>query len=1064
MGNDLSTKAVGGGYVTLDDLFFAYRKAKADAYFERELGLHLEFLEYERNLEEQLGSLFKRILAGDWMEDKDILGSCVFIPKGIKDPPPSAENEFGKTIFTNSLRAWNEQFLVDAKNRDRPEAEFRPIALPSIDWLVISALWIGKAGHKFDAALSDSVYGTRLRRLKSGAYNDHALGCFAPYAPAYKEWRECGIRTIDQQLDEKRPVIALTADLRSFYHSIDCSFILTQTFQDLIAKRFREMALENPLDPPEELSEQDWRFTAQMVLSMQSWTAKHHKSFSNKDNLGVPIGPSASRIIANLSLLAFDQFIADDVQPLYYGRYVDDIFLVMRMAPQIRNAGDIWQRMQKLSENSGSGCVLSPDKEAGSKSENVWRIALNYDLDSSGLPKSKLRFAGAKQKAFFLEGLEGKALLNTIKRQIRLSSSEWRQLPEVPKLDEDIHADCLIADANATEPADNLRKADQISIRRLRFALHLRDIEAIATDLEPADWERVRKRLFEFAHSHLTAPRSLFTYAPYLQRIFALGVKAGAWVEAKEFAKEINKSLDSVAPAAKKQTGQLISCRREMNRKLFGTLCCSIPHTLFTKSDLPDELKSLVTYLASNAKKQRQIAYVDLIKEAKQLLLSDLSSQPLRDRLLHRDPLDVGPVQLISLPEKFRETRKVDTLQEFLGRLDKGPQKRAIPPGMVFPTRPITPAEISFRCSDLLNPSGAEQLSRFVQAIRGTQFGGVDPKDDELWRSWQSPATGNDRPPTPEIWIPSTRPEEESVKVCLPCLMVNEKSWIASVSQSPDPDLQRYTRLTRIINDVVRLPLHERPDYIVLPELSVKSRWFGRFAYKLEKSGISLIAGIEYEHSPREGIGPNEVINAVRVSLVTDYPGYRTHLVFSQNKETPALHEESELLRTSGKVLAKGNHSGKKIIRHGVFQFGILICSELTNIEHRKLFRGTVDALFVPQWNKDIDGFAPLVESTAVDLHLFVVQCNNRRYGDCRIRAPYKELWERDVVRIKGGIHDYFSTGLIRFHALRRFQSCHRSPAAPFKPVPDGFQIHESRRALPFGDRPSSDQIRQYET
>ena len=1054
MGDETFTEGFSANYVSIDDLFFAYRKAKADSFFERELGLHLEFLEYEERLEQNLDDLLKRLRGGDWMQDQDVLGNCVFIPKGIKEPSPSKNDGFGKTVFTNSLRAWNEQFQFDINATHLPEAEFRPIAKPSIEWLVISALWIGKAGHKLDACLSVSVYGSRLRRIKSGAYNDQALGCFAPYAPAYKEWREHGIRVIEQELDEGYPVVALTADLRSFYHSINPSFVLTTTFKELIAKCLRALALENPLAPPEELSEEDWKFTTQIVASMQNWTAKHYRSFSEKKDLGVPIGPSASRIIANLSLLAFDKLIEEDVQPLYYGRYVDDLFLVMRMAPQMRNGNDVWQRMQKLSANSDSGCVLSPAKEPGSQAEKVWRITLNYDLDGdSGLPKSNLRFAGAKQKVFFLEGLEGKALLNTIKRQIRLSSSEWRRLPEVPQLDEGIHADCLIAVANVAEPADNLRKADQISIRRLRFALHLRDIEALATDLEPADWEPVRKSLFEFARSHLTAPRSLFTYAPYLQRIFALGVKAGAWDAAKEFVEEINKSLDSVAQAATKKTRQLKSCRGELNRKLFGTLCCSIPHALFTGSDLPDGLKSLFAYLASHARHHRKIASGDLIKHAKQLLLSDLSYQPLRDRLLHRDPMDIGPVRPIGLPQMFREARKVKTLQDFLLRLDKGAHKRAIPPGMLFPTRPITPAEISFRCSDLLNPGGAEELSSFVQAIRGNQFGGVDPKDDELWRYWRSVAADDRQHQGPEIWIPSTRPKEEAVKVCLPCLMVNDESWIASVAQRPDPDLYRYTRLTRIINEVVRLPLHERPDYIVLPELSVKSRWFGRFAYKLEKSGISLIAGIEYEHSPREGIGPNEVINAVRVSLVTDYPGYRTHLVFSQNKETPALHEESELLRVSGKELVKGNHSGKKIIRHGVFQFGILICSELTNIEHRKLFRGTVDALFVPQWNKDIEGFAPLVESSSVDLHLFVVQCNNRRYGDCRIRAPYKELWERDVVRIKGGIHDYFSTGLIHFQELRRFQSCHRSPKSPFKPVPDGFRIHCSRSDLPLGEK-----------
>ena len=73
----------------------------------------------------------------------------------------------------------------------------------------------------------------------------------------------------------------------------------------------------------------------------------------------------------------------------------------------------------------------------------------------------------------------------------------------------------------------------------------------------------------------------------------------------------------------------------------------------------------------------------------------------------------------------------------------------------------------------------------------------------------------------------------------------------------------------------------------------------------------------------------------------------------------------------------------------------------------------------------------------------------NRLYGDSRIRAPYKDSWKRDIVRVKGGEHDYFVIGEIDVPALRRFQSHHRSPDKPYKPVPDGFKIAGIRRVLP---------------
>ena len=101
---------------------------------------------------------------------------------------------------------------------------------------------------------------------------------------------------------------------------------------------------------------------------------------------------------------------------------------------------------------------------------------------------------------------------------------------------------------------------------------------------------------------------------------------------------------------------------------------------------------------------------------------------------------------------------------------------------------------------------------------------------------------------------------------------------------------------------------------------------------------------------------------------------------------------------------------------------------------------------FVPEWNQDIETFNPLVESAALDIHAFIIQCNDRDYGDSRIRAPFKEAWKRDVLRTKGGMTDYFVSAELSVKALRQFQDNHRSPSHTFKPVPDGFVLSSSRK------------------
>lgn len=56
-------------------------------------------------------------------------------------------------------------------------------------------------------------------------------------------------------------------------------------------------------------------------------------------------------------------------------------------------------------------------------------------------------------------------------------------------------------------------------------------------------------------------------------------------------------------------------------------------------------------------------------------------------------------------------------------------------------------------------------------------------------------------------------------------------------------------------------------------------------------------------------------------------------------------------------------------------------------------------------------------------------------------------------MRINHDITDYCVIGEIDVQALRQFQSSHRSPAKPFKPVPDGFEIDFSRKVLPAGEK-----------
>jgi len=137
---------------------------------------------------------------------------------------------------------------------------------------------------------------------------------------------------------------------------------------------------------------------------------------------------------------------------------------------------------------------------------------------------------------------------------------------------------------------------------------------------------------------------------------------------------------------------------------------------------------------------------------------------------------------------------------------------------------------------------------------------------------------------------------------------------------------------------------------------------------------------------------------------------------------------------------------------HNGMHFGVMVCSELQNSSDRIKFQGDVDALMVLSWNQDLDTFAALIESTALDLHAYTILVNNRIYGDSRVRTPAKQSFLRDLARVRGGDNDFVIATTLNIDSLRTFQS--RAKRWPqegdeFKPVPEGFRLAETRKKLP---------------
>lgn len=1013
--------------ITLQDLGLAYRKAKVDLFYSSSVPL-LALAAYEEDLLDNLTRLLDLINGEDesWVTTPAFIGTWTLAPKAIKmdDWEDYGKDHVNGLIFASPADEWRHicNLLSKAGDQKKPEAEFRVMAKCSIDFHVLSTLWIMRVGTKFDKKLTDSAYGNRLRRTKEGNFSEFSLGSFKPYLKPFRNWRDQGIETMRTALDANKQIIALTADITSFYHELNIGFMGTDDF------------IESVMEV--ELDDEEQKLHRLFIQAVEAWAE------STPLKKGLPVGLPASAVVANIALIKLDRIIEQEVVPLYYGRYVDDILLIMENGGRFHSTASLWKWLFDRSDQTLSWV---PEEETKQIRFTPPYLTVNQQ-------PSRIHFSNRKNKVFMLAGEPGKRLVDSIAHEIHERASEWRAMPRLPFSAEHVGTSLLAATQQDGEIADNLRKAEALTMRRAGFAIKLRDFEAYERDLHPSDWAAHRLAFLDAVIEHVLVLPKFFDLASYLPRIIRLATACEDFASLRKILDAIETLCTQVRedctitlkafPTKRKRPGSerlLARWEGELFTTIHENIAAAFPPKLSQKGKR-EWAVHMDNYIPNVQRFNVMLDWIQLenFQEQQQRLFShDLAHIPFRFAGLRR-----GFVSKRGIPAKkacaaCAEAKNIlpENIVDGCEILAKWTKSKGLPYGLLFATRPFNVPELCLLNRDFYALPNPDELNKIIVAIRGFKLEAMLPQvNDGLLR------------------IPTEAKDDASSQKCAIAVSswkTSMRSWAASVCRMRDPDVTRYTRLCRLLDDVITNPQKSR--YFILPELALPAPWFMRVARKLQGRGISLITGIEYLHNRKK----STVQNQVWAALSYDGLGFPSTLIIRQDKQQAALHEEHQLYDLAGLALKSKrpfDDDCPTIIQHGELCFAMLICSELTNIQYRAALRGKIDALFVPEWNQDTESFNTLVESAALDVHAYIIQCNDRQYGDSRIRTPYKDRWKRDVLRVKGGVNDYCVIGEIDVQALRRFQSNFRSPDSPFKPVPDGFEIDFSRKALPAGE------------
>jgi len=1057
--------------LTVEDLLIAYRKAKADCFFEDTFPTAIKFTEYEQNLLKNITTLLKKLQDNNGFEtDQNLIGDFRLLPKKLSVENKSGEPVNGHVHFSDPTRAAKHLF-----NNFEINPEFRIVGDFPVESHIISALWINMVGHKFDAKLNNCCYGARLKRISDDVLNTdgsekpfhiRAIGSFTPYFQPYKKWRGDGLKAMRDELEKDHHIIAVSLDLKAYYHLIDPLALTSEALRSTL----------NVILTDEEIA-----FTAQLATFLKLWSngaSEFSKQIANRRNTingGLVIGLTASRIISNVLLHRWDKLIMEKLAPIHYGRYVDDMFLVLRDSGTVTNNHDF---MMLLEERLGQNFIGPVDTD-----KKIWQIQQGQQIQG----ETTIQLQSDKQKLFVLQGKTGIDLLDSIEKEIHELSSEHRLMPSPDQLEDSMAAKVLSAAGSVAENADTLRRADGLTIRRLGWSLQLRHVETLARDLPPHEWKKQREEFYQFAYNHIIRADNLFAHFSYLPRLLGFAISMNEWQHAEKIVHKAHQSLDMLAgfvTSGKEVTinGCKTKARNNLWRYVKGTLDWLFvdaatryysPDKLFSGQHSKNEERLSELFFGNIAASltsfknllNLRFNVAEFYSKAPLVALADLANEPYKQILNNksvknifekRDNKKETALFLSMSNSSIIDTKAfmaflVSTRKRRLSNVKKVNRKNESYFPYFFPTRPLTPAEISElapECVGLLpandkalNDKPAVIWAKYTQALRGVWT------QPTLLASEQHNSREISEVNEPEkIYIGTDK--KQKIVVALTNIRMDEDDWAAMACNKSNLSRIRYQRISKLVN--ATLKLSPKPDYVIFPELSIPLRWVNSIAERLGEAGISIIAGTEYRH-----VDEHRLVSEAVLVLSDNRLGYPTFVKIWQPKLEPAVGEDKLLLSKYGKIWAfsslRAKHRKPVYIHNGV-NFGVMICSELQNSKARINFQGLVDALMVLSCNQDLDTFSSLIESTALDVHAYTILVNNRKYGDSRVRSPAKESFMRDIARVKGGDNDFVVAATLDIDSLRAFQSRAKrwtEKGDKFKPVPEGFILATNRKKLP---------------
>lgn len=1052
--------------LNLRDIKIAYKKLKASVYFDKtQLPLRDEIVAFESaeafNYEEKLDELFWYLSGkNDNAWEKyiaDIIGKihALVFPKKLYD----WDKDEGSPIIFNT----------DSEPVTLEKAQYF-IDMPVIGH-ILGVLWVLSIGLVLDdrrdldnMRMYEHSYGNRLcKTLINEKYGDitYSPNLFELYFSQYESWRDKALECAKNRLDNKQDALILALDFKSFYYSVD----------------IQETEYNKVLEYVE--NHQPWhnRVHEFVYAVLETYSDIVRKMSTDKElqieeRIILPIGFLPSNILSNWLLTPFDDAIITRWNPVYYGRYVDDIIIVdkvERNSPLRKKAQGTTNDDTKLTTKDvveyyfcscaadrkvPTSCTngkelfqkVSEDKTTPmQKNKTVYRINPNIftakrsDLDCSNIQiRPDIQIQNDKVKVFYFREGATRALLDCFRTQIAQNASEFRFLPDVDTiLQRNDYSE--IFQLNSDDSIHKLRGVTGVALDKFSLSKFLGKYRKAGGMIKDKKETAFDKDLLTILDK-----RALIENYTLWERLLEIMVMND---HLSNYEKLVERILDAIADFKIPSEKVCTKSADDPRTALLSVLCAAISRTAALRwGPVMDKTISNISKLASKKLDGLLIGIggeFNFDKDGIFVARQNYCSSRMVNKYVMPLPIDcihnsifldeTTDICLYKLEDVMRYIKKIWEESNYL----------------YYPYM-VTPQELSFAfaCRDisgakehLTNPE--EQRKEIEHTYQVWNYPDLTTEESKhgkkksVLSKIQANEFKDDLKDVKQYAISVDDGSHSKLRVAVGNARLDERDVQKALTGRANRGFERYNQLSTLLHAAIK----ENVDLLVFPENYLPWEWVPEVSRLCAKNQMGLITGIEHVLSPQdeEFKVPRTVYNLTAIILPYRYEAYKYSYV-TYHQKTHYSPKETHMIEGYRFVPGIGN-------AYHLFQwrgawFSVYCCFELASIQERALFQSYADLTVAVEWNKDVSYFSSIIESLCRDLHCYCIQANSSDYGDSRIMEP-SNTEKRDIIRTKGGQNSAILVDEIDIHALREFQRKEyelQSQSHNFKPTPPNFK------------------------